>query len=100
MVVSQIRSLYRDANDFFRTVIKRIYELWNENLKQWDLIKIEFLYEAPDYLLRSDNPTETVEERHGWMIGIDCDCKPCFKTRACGDHHATCHSENRGGNAR
>ena len=33
MVVSQIRSLYRDENDFFRTVIKRIYELWNENLK-------------------------------------------------------------------
>ena len=40
MVVSQIRSLYRDENDLFRTLIKRIYELWNENLKQWDLLKI------------------------------------------------------------
>lgn len=68
MVVSQIRSLYRDENDLFQTVIKRIYEQWNENLQQWDLIKIEFIYEAPDYPLRSDNPTETVEARHGWVI--------------------------------
>ena len=68
MVVSQIRSLYRDENDLFRTVIKRIYEQWNEALQQWDLIKIEFIYEAPDYPLRSDNPAATVEERHGWVI--------------------------------
>ena len=26
MVISQIRSLYRDENDLFRTVIKRIHE--------------------------------------------------------------------------
>ena len=68
MVISQIRSLYRDENDLFRTVIKRIYEQWNETLQQWDLLKIEFIYEAPDYPLRSDRPEETVEERHGWMI--------------------------------
>ena len=29
MVVSEIRSLYRDENDLFRTVTKRIYEEWN-----------------------------------------------------------------------
>ena len=68
MVVSQIRSLYRDENDLFRTVVKRIYELWNRNLQQWDLLKIEFIYEAPDYPLRSENPTEAVEARHGWVI--------------------------------
>ncbi len=70
MVISEIRSLYRDENDLFRTVIKRIYEQWNEELEQWDLLKIEFIYEAPDYPLRSDNPaaTATVEARHGWVI--------------------------------
>ena len=26
MVISEIRSLYRDEDDLFRTVIKRIYE--------------------------------------------------------------------------
>ena len=30
MVVSEIRSLYRDENDLFRTVVKRIYGEWNE----------------------------------------------------------------------
>ena len=68
MVVSQIRSLYRDENEIFRTVLKRIYEQWNETLQQWDLLKIEFIYEAPDYPLRSDRPEETVEARHGWVI--------------------------------
>ena len=68
MVISQIRSLYRDENDLFRTVIKRIHEQWNENLQQWDLIKIEFIYGTPDYPLRSDTPAATVEERHGWVI--------------------------------
>ena len=62
MVISEIRSLYRDENDLFRTVIKRIYELWNENLQQWDLLKIEFIYEAPDYPLRSD--TQRRRSRH------------------------------------
>ena len=68
MVVSQIRSLYRDENDLFRTLIKRIYELWNENLKQWDLLKIEFIYEDPEYPLRSDNPAVAVEQRHGRLV--------------------------------
>ena len=30
MNFSEIRSLYRDENDLFQTVIKRIYEEWNE----------------------------------------------------------------------
>ena len=70
MVISEIRSLYSDEDDLHRTVVKRIYEQWNEWLQQWDLLKIEFIYEAPDYPLRSDNPaaTATVEARHGWVI--------------------------------
>ena len=71
MVVSEIRSLYSDENDLLRTVIKRIWEKWNEWLQQWDLIKFEFFYEAPDFPLRSDNPAATVEARHGWVIPPD-----------------------------
>ena len=41
MVVSEIRSLYRDENDLFRTVIKRIYEEWDAEREQWHLKKIE-----------------------------------------------------------
>ena len=47
MVVSEMRSLYRDENDLFRTVIKRIYEQWNAQLQQWDLRRIEFIFEDP-----------------------------------------------------
>ena len=43
MVISEIRSLYRDENNLHRTVIKRIYEQWNARLQ----IKIEFIYEIP-----------------------------------------------------
>ena len=70
MVISEIRSLYTDGDDLHRTVLKRIYEQWNESLQQWDLIKIEFIYKAPDFPLRSDTPgaTGTVEARHGWVI--------------------------------
>lgn len=42
MVVSQIRSLYRDENDLFRTVTKRIYEVWDAELEQWHLKKVEY----------------------------------------------------------
>ena len=34
MVVSEIRSLYRDENDLFRTVLKRIWEEWDATLEQ------------------------------------------------------------------
>ena len=68
MVISQIRSLYVDENDLHRTVIKRIYEQWNAEREQWDLRRIEFIFEAPELPLRSDNPAIAVEQRHGWLI--------------------------------
>ena len=68
MVVSEIQSLYRDENDLFRTVIKRIYEQWNAQLQQWDLRRIEFIFEDPEFPVRSDNPAVAVEQRHGWLI--------------------------------
>ena len=68
MVISEIRSLYRDENDLFRTVIKRIYEQWNAQLQQWDLRRIEFIFEDPELPVRSDNPAVAVEQRHGWLI--------------------------------
>ena len=49
MVVSEIRSLYRDEDDLFRTVIKRIYEEWDANQEHWHLKKIEFIYEDPEF---------------------------------------------------
>ena len=36
MVVSEIRSLYRDENDLFRTVIKRIWEEWEFISEVWE----------------------------------------------------------------
>ena len=67
-VISQVQSLYRDENDLFRTVIKRIYEQWNAQLQQWDLRRIEFIFEDPELPVRSDNPAVAVEQRHGWLI--------------------------------
>ena len=68
MVVSEIRSLYRDENDLFRTVTKRIWEAWDAQLQQWDLRRIEFIFEDPELPLPSDNPVIAVEQRHGWLI--------------------------------
>ena len=68
MVVSEIRSLYRDENDLFRTVIKRIYEEWDANQEHWHLKKIEFIYEDPEFPVPSDNPAVAVEQWHGWLI--------------------------------
>ena len=45
MVVSEIRSLYRDENDLFRTVTKRVYESNGmREREQWNLRRIEFIY--------------------------------------------------------
>ena len=55
-VVSEIRSLYRDEDDLFRTVTKRIYEEWSAEQEQWHLKKIEFIYEDPEFPVPSDNP--------------------------------------------
>ena len=68
MVISEIQSLYRDDNDLLHTVIKRIYEQWHPRREQWDLKKIEFLFQDPDLPLRSDNAAATVEARHGWIV--------------------------------
>jgi hypothetical protein len=69
MVISEIRSLYRDENDLFRTVTKRIWEEWNEGLQQWDLRRIEFIFEDPELPVPSDNPAVAVEQRKpGWLI--------------------------------
>ena len=68
MVVSEILSLYRDENDLFRTVLKRIYEDWDAEQEQWHLKKIEFVYEDPEFSVPSDNPAVAVEQRHGWLI--------------------------------
>ena len=43
MVISEIRSLYRDENDLFRTVTQRIYEEWDADQAQWHLRRIEFI---------------------------------------------------------
>ena len=68
MVMSEIRSLYRDENDLFRTVLKRIYEEWDAKREQWNLKRIEFIFEDPELPLPSDNPAIAVEQRHGWLI--------------------------------
>ena len=67
-VVSEIRSLYRDENDLFRTVIKRIWEEWDAGHEQWHLKRIEFIFEDPEFPVPSDNPAVAVEQRHGWLI--------------------------------
>ena len=67
MVISEIRSLYRDENDLFRTVLKRIYEDRDAEQEQWHLKKIEFIYEDPELPVLSDTPAVAVERRHGWL---------------------------------
>ena len=68
MVMSEIQSLYRDENDLFQTIIKRIYEEWDAEREQWNLKKIEFIFEDPEFPVRSDNPAVSVEQRHGWLV--------------------------------
>ena len=68
-VVSEIRSLYRDENDLFRTVLKRIYEDWDADREQWILKKIEFVYEDPEYPVPSETPAVALEQRiPGWLV--------------------------------
>lgn len=68
MVITQIRSLYRDANDLLRTVIKRVYEEWDAPVAQWKLKKIEFLFPDDNLPLHTDRPEATVEHQHGWIV--------------------------------
>lgn len=67
VVISEIRSLYRDENDLFRTIVKRIYEDWDAERGQWHLKKIEFIFEDPEFPVPSENPAVAVEQRHGWL---------------------------------
>ena len=66
MVVTQIRSLYRDEDDLLRTVTKRIYEEWDAERKQWHLKKVKYIFDDPP--VPSDNVEVSVEHRHGWLI--------------------------------
>ena len=59
MVISQIQSLYRDEDDLFRTVIKRIYE--EQVGDKWVVKKVEIIYEDGE-------PAQPLEYRHGWII--------------------------------
>ena len=68
MVITQIRSLYRDENDLLRTVIKRVYKAWDPALAQWHLNKIEFLFPDDDLPVHTDSPEAAVEHQHGWVV--------------------------------
>ena len=68
MVVSEIRSLYRDENDLYRTVLKRIYEAWDADRGHWNLKKIEFIFCEPEYPVPSDDIRTAVEPQNGWLI--------------------------------
>ena len=66
MVLSEIRSLYRDADDLFRTVIKRIYEAWDATLERWTVKKVEYIFDDPP--VPSDDIEVSLEHRHGWLV--------------------------------
>ena len=68
MVISQIRSLYRDASDLLRTIIKRVCEEWDAAPERWRLKKIEFIFPDADLPLHTDRPEAAVEHQHGWIV--------------------------------
>ena len=68
MVISEIQAQYRDENDLLRTVIKRIWETWDAELKRWKLIKVEYLFDDSELSVPSDTIEISVEHRHGWLI--------------------------------
>ena len=71
MVISQIRSLYRDENDLLRTVVKRVHEEYDAPLGLWKLKKIEFLFPDDDLPVHTDRPEASVEHQHGWVVPPD-----------------------------
>ena len=71
MVISEIRSLYRDENDLLRTVTKDIYEQWDAERKQWHLKKVEYIFANPELPVVSDSIEGAVETRHGRLIPPD-----------------------------
>ena len=73
MVISEIRALYNDENDLLRTVVKRIYEDYDPERKQWTLKKVEYHFADPEFAIPSDTPEISVETRHGWLIPPECE---------------------------
>ena len=67
-VISELRPLYRDADDLLRTVINGIYKAWDSQLGQLHLKKIEYAFEDPQLPVPSDTVEVAVETRHGWLI--------------------------------
>ena len=70
-VVSEIQSQYVDENDLFRTIVKRIYEIWDATENRWTLKKIEYIFEDPEYPVPSDTIEVAVETRNGWVVPPD-----------------------------
>ena len=68
LFVSEICAQYRDENDLFRVITKRIYEAYDAELKQWHLKRVEYVFEDPDYPVPSEPLNVSVETRHGWLI--------------------------------
>ena len=85
MVISEIRSLYRDENDLFRTVIKRIYEEWDAEREQWHLKRIEFIFEDPELPLPSENPAVAVEQWLADPAGMEFISEICMNGSGCQD---------------
>ena len=87
MVISEIQSLYRDENDLFRTVIKRIYE--EQVGDKWVVKKVEIIFEDGSLLNRLNIGTAGSSRRNGNLYrrfggtsgGLRCR-KPCMTMTA------------------
>ena len=71
LFVSEIRAQFIDENDHFRGVTKRIWEAYDAALQQWQLKRVEYIFEDPEYPVPSDAANVAVESRHGWLIPPD-----------------------------
>ena len=68
LFVSEIQAQFIDENDLPRVVIKRIWEAYDSELRQWQLKRVEYIFEDPDYPVPSEPLNIAVESRHGWLI--------------------------------
>ncbi|MDE0327327.1 MAG: hypothetical protein OXN27_25650 [Candidatus Poribacteria bacterium] len=68
LFVSEIRAQFIDENDLQRVVIKRIWEVYDSELRQWHLKRVAYIFEDPDYPVVSEPLNIAVESRHGWLI--------------------------------
>ena len=99
--VSEIRAQFIDENDHFRGVTKRIWEVYDAELKQWQLKRVEYIFEDPDYPVPSDAANVAVEARHGWLIPPDWefDMEVWVYTRQPADPPTPPQAGNKGGRA-